>query len=166
MENAKQIIAEVTDKTDQRSASKKDEVIIMKAMLNDPNFCVGIYDKTGKVGEYNPSQEVRKMVSNIVTATTKIPGAEARGLVDMYEFTKSDANVFINLSKEFVNTYLHTGRKLPLGGRINSDIKLEWKNIEERKVQTPKKDSTERVETTVPAHGGIHAINPCPSWVK
>lgn len=166
MDNARQIIAEVTDNVNQRSSSKKDEITVMKAMINDPNFTVGVYDKSGKVGEYCPSQEVRKMVSNIVTATTKIPNTEAKELVDMYEFTKSDASTLINLSKEFVNTYLHTGRKLPLGGRQNSNVELMWKEIGDRTAEIPVKGTNDRVQTVVPAHGGIKAINTCPSWIK
>lgn len=166
MESARKIIAEVTDGVNQRSASRKDEITVMRAMMNDTNFSVDVYDKEGKVGEYFPSKEVRKVVSNVVAATTKLPIKEATDLVNSYEFTKADAQAMVNLSKEFVNTYLHTGRKLPLGGRINSNIELMWKDVAERTAGIPSKDGRARTETFVPAHGGIKASNPCPSWVK
>lgn len=77
MENARAIIAEVTDNVNQRSASRKDEITVMRAMINDPEFSVEVYDKTGKVGEYYPSREIRKMISNVVSTTVKIPVKEA-----------------------------------------------------------------------------------------
>ena len=90
-----------------------------------------------------------------------------RSLVNAYEFTRVDAAAMVNMSKEFVNTYLQTGRKLPLGGRKNSDIELMWKNIEDRTTEIPIKSETgERLNTFIPAHGGIKAINPCPEWLK
>ena len=166
MEDARKTLAEVTDNVSQQSASKKDEITIMKAMLNDPNFTVGIYDKTGKVGEYCPSADARKMITNVVSTTTRISGKEAAELVDNYEFTKADATSFINISKEFINTYLQTGRKLPLGGRQFSNVELMQKNIQERITGVPSKDSKERKDTFVPAHVGIRASNPCPVWLK
>jgi len=166
MENARSIIAEVTDSVSQHSASRKDEITVMKAMMNDTDFSVDIYDKTGKCGEYYPSKELRKVVSNVVSATTKIPMKEATELVNNYEFTKSDAAALVGISKEFVNTYLQTGRKLPLGGRKTSDVELMWKEIADRTAGIPSKSGGERSETFIPAHGGIKASCPCPSWVK
>ena len=37
----------------------------------------------------------------------------------------------INISKQFIHTYLETGRKLPLGGREKSNISLVNKTIPE-----------------------------------
>jgi len=166
MENAKQIIAEVTDNVSQKSASRKDEITVMRAIMNDPEFSVEVYDKGGKVEDYYPSRDLRKMVSNVVSATTKVPAKEASELVNNYEFTKADAAAMVGLSKEFINTYLHTGRKLPLGGRKNSNIELMWKEIGDRTAGIPTKDGDKRSETFIPAHGGIKVSNPCPSWVK
>ena len=166
MENARNILAEVTDNVTQCSSSKKDEVTVMKAILNDPTFTVGIYSKEGKIGEYNPSMEVRKMISNVISTTTKISSSESSELANNYEFTKSDASAFVNVSKEFINTYLKTGRKLPLGGRQYSNVELMQKNIEERVAGVPTKDSKERKSTLIPAHVGIKAFNPCHTWLK
>lgn len=166
MENARAIIAEVTDNVNQRSASRKDEITVMRAMINDPEFSVEVYDKTGKVGEYYPSREIRKMISNVVSTTVKIPVKEAAELVNDYEFTKSDAAAVVGITKEFVNTYLQTGRKLPLGGRKTSNVELMWKEIADRTAGIPNKGSNERSETFIPAHSGIKASCPCPPWVK
>ncbi len=167
MTSAYDIIKDVKSNVTQCSSSKKDEITVMQAMMNDTNFSVDVYSKGGKVDEYYPSRELRKMVTNVVASTTHIPVKEATELVNSYEFTRVDAAAMVNASKEFVNTYLQTGRKLPLGGRKNSDIELMWKNIEDRTTEIPIKSETgERLNTFIPAHGGIKAINPCPEWLK
>ena len=167
MTSAYDIIKDVKSNVTQCSSSKKDEITVMQAMMNDTNFSVDVYSKGGKVDEYYPSRELRKVVTNVVASTTHIPVKEATELVNANEFTRVDAAAMVNMSKEFVNTYLQTGRKLPLGGRKNSDIELMWKNIEDRTTEIPIKSETgERLNTFIPAHGGIKAINPCPEWLK
>lgn len=167
MTSAYDIIKDVKSNVTQCSSSKKDEITVMQAMMNDTNFSVDVYSKGGKVDEYYPSRELRKVVTNVVASTTHIPVKEATELVNAYEFTRVDAAAMVNMSKEFVNTYLQTGRKLPLGGRKNSDIELMRKNIEDRTTEIPIKSETgERLNTFIPAHGGIKAINPCPEWLK
>ena len=167
MTSSYDIIKYVKSNVTQCSSSKKDEITVMQAMMNDTNFSVDVYSKGGKVDEYYPSRELRKVVTNVVASTTHIPVKEATELVNAYEFTRVDAAAMVNMSKEFVNTYLQTGRKLPLGGRKNSDIELMWKNIEDRTTEIPIKSETgERMNTFIPAHGGIKAINPCPEWLK
>ena len=167
MTSADDIIKDVKSNVTQCSSSKKDEITVMQAMMNDTNFSVDVYSKGGKVDEYYPSRELRKVVTNVVASTTHIPVKEATELVNAYEFTRVDAAAMVTMSMEFVNTYLQTGRKLPLGGRKNSDIELMWKNIEDRTTEIPIKSETgERLNTFIPAHGGIKAINPCPEWLK
>ena len=167
MTSAYDIIKDVKSNVTQCSSSKKDEITVMQAMMNDTNFSVDVYSKGGKVDEYYPSRELRKVVTNVVASTTHIPVKEATELVNAYEFTRVDAAAMVNMSKEFVNTYLQTGRKLPLGGRKNSDVELMWKYIEDRTTEIPIKSETgERLNTFIPAHGGIKAINPCPEWLK
>lgn len=167
MTSAYQIIKDVKSNVTQCSSSKKDEIIVMQAMMNDINYSVDAYGRGGKIDEYYPSRELRKVVSNVVATTTHISNKEATELVNSYEFTKADAAAMVNMSKEFVNTYLQTGRKLPLGGRKNSNIELMWKNIEDRTTEIPiKSENGERLNTFIPAHGGIKAFNPCPEWLK
>ena len=166
MENVRETIETIKSNLTQHSSSRKDEITVMKAIMNDPNYSVDVYDKTGKCGEYNPSKELRKVISTVVSSTTKIPMKEASALVDNYEFSKSDASAMINISKEFVNTYLQTGRKLPLGGRATSNVELMWKDIAEKTTGIPVKDSEERGSAVVPAHGGVKTFNKCPVWVK
>ena len=167
MENAREVIAAVRDSVSQHSASRKDEITVMKAIINDPDYSVDVYDKDGKSEEYQPAKEFRRVISNAVAATTKIPTKEAVELVNSYEFSKSDAAALVGLSKEFVHSYLQTGRKLPIGGRITSNVELVWKKFPERTAGVPARaGETDRSTTVIPAHEGIKVSNPCPPWVK
>lgn len=167
------MVKDIRDNLSQVSSSQKDEVSVMQAMLNDPNYKVGVYKKDGLVDTYCPSAEAREMVGRIISTTTKVGSQEAKALSNNYQFTKADASTMVGLSKEFINTYVQTGRKLPLGGRQNSDVSLELKVIEEKSSGFPKKMGVDaqgkpiyKIETTkVPEHDGIKASSPCPSWI-
>lgn len=174
MESVKSLVKEIKSNLSQVSSSQKDEVRLMKAMLNDTSYEVDIYDKSGKIGTYNPSKQFRSMMSSVVSSTAKISGEEAKSLVDSYEFKKSDAESLVDFSKEFVNTYLKTGRKLPLGGRKKSNVSLVLKDIKETSRRYPRKvgvnaDGTDKYEkgiVKVGAYEAVKVIAPCPSWVK
>ena len=179
MENNKQqgvqeIIDEIRNGLSQTSSSTRDEIRVMKGLLNDKNFKVDIYDKTGKIGERCPSQEIRNMISGVVSATTKISSAEAENLVNDYEFKKSDAVTMIDFSKDYINTALSTGRKIPLGATATSNISISRKEVEAKTRHYPKRvgvneDGTPRCETAeavVPAHDSIRVFSPCPAYIK
>ena len=116
------LVNEIKDNLSQVSSSNKDEVRVMQAMLNDKEYEVGVYTNAGLKETYNPAKDFRGMLSGIVSSTTKISKDESESLVDSYDVTKSDASTMVNVSKEFVNTYIGTGRKLPFGGREKFNI--------------------------------------------
>ena len=168
-----QMVQEIKERCKQTSSSHKDEVLVMQSMLNDTSYEVNVYKNDGVDHTYNPSKDARDMVSRIISATTKVGSEEAKTLSEGYQFTKADANTMIGISKEFVNTYIQTGRKLPLGGRETSNVSLEYKPVEARTSGFPKKigiDAEGRpiytIEPTmIPAHDGIKASSPCPAWI-
>ncbi len=168
-----QMVQEIKERCKQTSSSHKDEVLVMQAMLNDTSYQVAVHKNDGTVDNYNPSRDARDMISRIITATTKVGSDEAKSLSDNYQFTKADANAMIGISKEFVNTYIKTGRKLPLGGRDTSNVSLEYKQVEARTSGFPKKIGVDaegkplyKIEPTeIPAHDGIKASSPCPAWI-
>ena len=168
-----EVLEDIRSSRKQVSASQKDEVRVMKAMLNDQSYEVGVYTKAGKVSTYNPAKDFRSMQAGIVSQVAKISKTEAETLVSDYEATTSDAGTMVNISKEFVNTYLTSGRKLPLGGREKSNWQLLAKDVEEKEKTYQKKISNpdgtvtwEAGKKVVPAHTTIKAKGPCPSWVK
>lgn len=168
------LIQEINTNLKQTSSSRKDEVAVMQAMLSDPEYEVNIYGKDGIEGTYNPTNDFRSMCASIISNAAKVPVAEATQLMSDYSVRKSEATSMVNISKEFVNTFIHTGRKLPLGAREKSDISLSIKNVEATTRMYPQKigvnddgsDRYSKTPTTIPAHESIRVHAPCPSWVK
>ena len=168
------LIEEISGGLSQSSSSRRDEVRVMQAMLSDPNYEVSIYGKDGVEGTYNPTNDFRAMCASIISGAAKVPAYEATQLMSDYSVTKAQAASMVNISKEFVNTYLQTNRKLPLGARAASDVALSLKKVEASTRTYPQKvgvndDGTDRyskVCTTVPAHDSVRVHAPCPVWVK
>lgn len=174
MSKTSQLLKEIKEGLSQVSSSQKDEVRVMQAMLNDREYVVGIYGKEGKKEDYCPAKEYRGMLANVIAGVTKIKKEEAVQMAERYELTKSDASVMVGVSKEFINTYLNSGRKLPLGGREKSNYELSIKENKECVKKYPKQVGTdasgkkvyESTPKKVPAHNSIKAHGSCPSWVK
>lgn len=161
--NVSELVKGIKEKLDKQTASKSDEVKVMQSMLNDRSFEVATYDNNGQNGTYCPSEDARKMSASIIASTTKISKQEAQVLADDHEFTSTEAASMVGISKEFVNTYIQTGRKLPLGARETSNIKLELKHKPESTTTVPN-DRTRQV--TIPAHDTIKVYGSCPVYLK
>jgi hypothetical protein len=114
------------------------------------------------------------MCSTIISTATKIPQAEADHIMESYEVKKTEATSMVNISKEFVNTFIHTGRKMPLGAREKSDVSLSLKTVEASTRLYPQKVGVSddgsavysKTPATIPAHESVRVHAPCPSWVK
>ena len=174
-QTVEELIKNIQENRTQTSANAKDEVRVAQAMLNDPSYKVDIYSKKGIQGQYCPYEDVRAMCSSVIKDTTKISQAEADGLIKDYQFDRAEAQSMVNFSKEFINTYIQTGRKLPLGGREKSNVQLALK-VKEAKISSfPMATSVDangnKVYTTgtgkqVPEHNTIKVFSSCPSWLQ
>lgn len=154
--------------------SQKNETAVMTAMLNDTTYQVSTYGCNGYQGIYCPAASFRRVVSNALCLTTGMGRTEADALVAKHEFGQQDAREMINFSKEFVLTYLRTGRKLPLGGREMSNISLKLKQVPPGFVNYPVKVGEdqdghaicETKEAYVGAYQTVKVYGPCPPWRK
>lgn len=168
------LVEEIKKGLSQRSASRKDEIRVMQTMLSDPDYEVSVYDKNGVIDSYNPCKDFRSMCSSIITNTARVSSAEAESMMEGYSLKKSEAASMTNISKEFINTYLHTGRKLPMGGRAMSDVSLSLKEVPAKVRPCPHKIGVNedgsnmyaRNPAVVEAHESIRVQAPCPPWVK
>lgn len=174
LELINQINKERTKENSYDTKNRKDEILVMKEMLNDPTYEVTVYGNSGPKGTFNPSKAVRKTLGNIMAGASGMSPKEARMLMDQYEFKTSDARTLVELSKEFVNTYLQTGRKLPLGGRERSNVALVKRTAEPKQATFPVKDGVDKdgnpsytlQHTTIPGYDYIKAYSGCPKWLK
>lgn len=137
-------IREVTKK--QKSASRVDEVRVMKTMLNDPEFSVSVYDKNkGYVGKRCPREEACKFIGNIASNLTGLDSKSANELANEYEFTKKDAIFLIENNRDFTQTYLSTGRKLPIIQSETSEAAIFIRHIDEKEKTVPNKNGSTKV---------------------
>lgn len=174
METVNALIKEIHGTITQTTSSRKDEVRVMQAMLSDDSYSVDVYEKDGKVGTYCPANSAREMAASVVSGIAKISPEEAKTLAASYEFKKGEAECMVDISKEFVNTYLHTGRKLNLGGREQSDLALSLKEVPEGQRPFPKPIGVDengkkifgRGVVIVPAYESMKVYSPCPEWIK
>ena len=168
------LINDITSTRTQTSANSKDELRVAQAMLNDPTYVVDIYGKTGVTGQYSPYADTRMMVADMIKDTAKISMSEAQELANNYVFNKTSAQAMINFSKEFVNTYLETGRKLPLGCRERSNCSLLKKSKEAKVNSFPVPTAVDAEGNKVyntsagmtPAYDTIKVFGTCPAHLK
>lgn len=170
----KALLDEISGNLSQTSSSRKDEIRVMQAMLSDPSYKVNVYGRDGIEDTYSPAEDFRSMCASVLSHAAKVPAAEAAQLMDGYQVSKGEATSMVGISKEFVNTFLKTGRKLPLGPREKSDVSLSLKQVEQSTRMYPQKvgvndDGTDRYSknaTSIPAHESVRVHAPCPAWVK
>lgn len=158
----KELMAEIKEVTKkQKSASKVDEIRVMKTMLNDPDFTVSVYDKSkGLIGSRCPREEAVKFAANLCSSITGIDSKSANELASNYEFSKKDATFMIETSRDFISTYLGTGRKLPIVQSQKSQADLLVRQIPAKEKSVPGSNKT----TKVPAYDKIISKSKCPKY--
>ena len=70
--NAKELIENINKNRTQVSANSKDEVDVMRAMLNDPNYKVDVWSRKGIVGQICPRENMTNIAANILHSSTKM----------------------------------------------------------------------------------------------
>ena len=168
------VINDIKTNLSQKSAAQKDEVKVMQCMLNDREYAATVYGSEGPIGTYSPSADARSMLTSVIADTTKISKTEAAALADARQFSKAEASSMVGVSKAFVNCYMQTGRKLPLGGSETSNASLIGIDMEQSTTRYPKKIGIgddgkaiyENTEKAVPAYLKVKSSSPCPTWVK
>ena len=132
-------IQEVTAR--QKSQNKGDEVAVAQALLNDPDFKVGIYDKNkGLIGTRNVHEEAVSFIASVSSEITGLDRKTSEELASKYTFTKKDANFIINTTRDFIQTYLNTGRKFNLVQSENSEANIFLKPTPPKEKLVPTKE--------------------------
>lgn len=140
METVKELVSSIKKDLTQASASTKDEVNVMMAMMNDKTFKVDELGKDGQVlSTFCPAEVAEGLAANIIKGATKVSNAEAEELAKNYEFGKKEATAMVTLSKEFTNVYLDTGRKIKYGNRDGKSIVLSQKDKDASTCTYPKR---------------------------
>jgi hypothetical protein len=163
-----QIISEIKKSTNQISINKVDEVRVMRSMLNDPEYTIGVYDKNlGYIGQKNPHSEAVNFVKNVIAGATGLDKKDAQYLAENYEFTKRDANYMLSNMRDFLYTYTSTGRKINVIQSANTEANLFTKDIAKSTKLVPDKDNkgqTREVETS--AYVKLVSSSKCPKYLS
>ena len=82
------LVQEIKNSTNQIAINKVDEVRVMKAMLNDKDFTLGVFDKaSGYLGQKSPHEDAVKFVKNVMQGATGLDSKDSKHLAENYEFT-------------------------------------------------------------------------------
>lgn len=147
------LVTEIKKSTTQVAINKVDEIRVMKCMLNDPDYTVGVYDKNlGYIGERSPHEEAVTFAKNIISGATGLDSRDSRHLAENYEFTKRDACFLLDNMRDFVQTYMGTGRKLNIMQTAATEACLFTKPIEAGVKSVPDKENPGQIKqiTTSP----------------
>lgn len=140
METVKELVSSIKENLKQASASNKDEVAVMMAMLNDKSYKVDELGKDGQVvSTYCPAEVADSLAAGIIKGSTKVSTAEAEELAKNYEYGKKEATAMVTLSKEFTNVYLDTGRKIKYGNRDQKSLVLSQQDKKASTCTYPKR---------------------------
>lgn len=146
-----ELISEIKKNTTQISQNKVDEVRVMKSMLNDKDFTIGVYDRTaGYIGQRSPHQEAVKFVKNVVSGATGLDQKDSLILAENYEFTKKDANFLLENMRDFLFVYTSTGRKINVMQSAETEASLYTKEVPVAKKRIPDKEhpgQTKEIQT-------------------
>ena len=156
-------IKEVT--AHQKAQSLVDEVRMMRMQLNDPTFRVSIYDrKKGRIGDRCPREEAVKFIANTTAELTGLELSTATELADKYEFSKKDATFFLNMQRDFLTTYLKTGRKINVVQSEDCEASLFLRPTSSREKLVPGKDGNST--TVVPAYNKLISRSKVPGYMS
>lgn len=146
-----ELVSEIKKNTSQIAINKVDEVRVMRSMLNDKDFTVGMYDRTlGYVGQRSPHNEAVKFVKGIISGSTGLDQKDSQILAENYEFTKKDANFLLDNMRDFLKVYTSTGRKINVMQSAETEACLYTKEVPVTTKRIPDKDnpgSTKEVKT-------------------
>lgn len=144
MSELEQLVSDIRKNVKQKSINKVDEVKVMKAMLNDKNFTIGVYEKSnGYVGQKSPHDEAVRFVRGIVAGATGLDNRDAQVLAEHYEFTNKDAGFLVNNMKDFLYVYTGTGRKINLIQSVDCEASVFIREIPEGTKVVPNNDTGE-----------------------
>lgn len=163
-----QVISEIKQRATQIAVNRVDEITVMRSMLNDPDFYIGIYDKNqGYIGQRSPRAEAVNFAKNIIANTTGLDSKDSRYLAENYQFTKRDANFLVTNMKDFLNVYTSTGRKINVIQNAETDASLYIREVPAGKKCIPDKDAPggSREVNTLP-YTKLVSVTHCPKYKK
>ena len=161
------LIDEIKSNTKQISVNKIDEVKVMKSMLNDKNFRLGIYDKNeGYIGEHCPAEEATIFVKNIIQGATGLDARDSMHLAESYEFTKKDATFMLSNMRDFIDIYMQSGRKLNIIQNQTTEANIYTREMGSTTKIVPDKETGKPKKISTVPFTKLVSISRCPKYAS
>lgn len=154
-------------KNGKRKRSVKDEITVIKAMLNDEDYETKILNNKLEEQSYYPGREFRNLISGIIKDITQMPNAELKYLMSNYTFNDKQAKTLLEFNKEFFNTYLlECNQSISLGKKPESYIQIHPKVISTkmRTYTNPNNGKKIRIENL--EYKTVHVKKSPPKWLQ
>lgn len=169
MENKSELellVQEIKDSTNQISINKVDEIRVMKCMLNDPNFSIGVYDKNlGYIGQRCPHEEAVSFTKNIISGATGLDSKDSKLLASKYEFTKRDASFLLDNMRDFMQVYTDTGRKINIMQNESTEACVFTRHVKASTKSVPDKDNPGKVrQINTGEYTKLVSVSKCPKY--
>lgn len=160
------LVTEIKKSTSQCAINKVDEVRVMKCMLNDPDYSIGVYDKTiGYIGQRSPHQEAVNFVKNIISDSTGLDKKDSLHLAENYEFKNRDANFLLTNMRDFLYVYTGSGRKINIMQSAATESCIFTKEISVSKKSVPDKDNPGKTkQITTSPYVKLVSSSKCPKY--
>lgn len=160
------LVNDIKKSTSQIAINKVDEVKVMKCMLNDPDYSIGVYDKTiGYIGQRSPHQEAVKFTKNIISGATGLDNKDSLHLAENYEFTNRDANFLLTNMRDFLYVYTGTGRKINIMQSAATEACIFTKEIQATNKAVPDKDNPHKTkQITTSPYIKLVSSSKCPKY--
>lgn len=168
MNKVEEVVKEIKKNAKQVAINKIDEVKVMKAMLNDSDFKVGVYNKRSGELEYHcPKDSINNMISSIIHNTTGLDNETCKEFANKYEYTSKDAQTIVDISKDFINTYTDTGRKINIVQDMKTEAYLYKKQIAESTKTVPDRLHGGEPRTIhTESYTKLVSSSKCPKYIK
>jgi hypothetical protein len=165
--NMNELIDQIKQNTKNKSQSISDQLRVQQMLLNDPDYEISIYDKNkGRIGSRNVHTEAVNFISDISSAITGVDKKEAFECASKYKFTKKDANFFYNMNRDFMQTYLQTGRKINIVQTENSEASIFYRPVASREKIVPGRNGNGNRSTVVSAFQKVVVRSRAPKYMK
>ena len=162
------LISEIKQSSSQIAINKVDEVRVMRCMLNDKDFTIGVYEKNvGYVGQKSPHDEAVNFVKNIIAGATGLDSKDSRHLAENYEFTKRDANFLLSNMRDFIEVYTSTGRKMNIMQTAATEACIFTRDMSSGHKMVPDKDNPGQSKQIVTSpFVKLVSSSKCPKYVE
>lgn len=160
--------------------SKSDLVELTQALLNTPDQTFDVYfrdpdGKKPKTVTIAPVKRLRDSITNIAVKNLGVDKNEAGKLVDGIQFSRNDAEAFIDVATYAIKDYTGSGRKLifPITGKDETQMEISQVRVPTKVSEIPKivkgaDDHYTRVMTgkkrTTAEHNALKATNKVMPW--